>query len=731
MPTVFDEIANSLRFEVSNLLRPAVTDRLRAFGPWIDGIEVTQTIQYYKAGRHLTDPATRGMDNSLVLAAYKPAWVRTYARPGFAVGLAGATARLTIERRNRGFLWAAAATLPAQAPGIIAPTTDYATERSSIFSTLNFIIPAADCWGILRLTVELFDSGGRSWGTSSVTVHATLKQTLRLRAILIGYNGPSTAVMLPGQPPPPNLTLAAPTLADLQTTAARALLAMPVQATGNFAVASTITFNQPLDDARSGAGQCSRNWDTLLRQLATERTNDGNRNDVVYFGLLPAGMPVNVPGCGDNGLGAGRVGDPATLLHEIGHGYGFMHTPCGAAGTTDANYPQYSPYPRASIGEYAMDISNGTIFSPQTTSDYMSYCFPQWMSLYQHQRLVGHTRLDPSWISDNPIWDQYLRFRDYIIPEYIPDPPPDPWKVAQMRPDAVISIIGVVRSSTEVEVTSVARVLAASTLPGRATPMQARLLDANGAELARGVLHELSPQGGCGCDGGERRAGEPPFVFQAMIADVAPGAALVIGAGERVLWERRAPAQPPEVGQVYAEPTTAGTVRLSWQARTWGEPHEAWVQWSNREGKVWHGLATGLTGGEGEVSLTGVPAGEVLLRVLVHDGFHTAVSEPVRIQAPRRPPEAAILSPAEGQLLMAGSAMRLWGAATDSAGAPLPAEACLWLVDGRDAGRGLDLWMQAPPPGEHRVTLIVRNDGDEVRRMASFTTLEGITDHCR
>lgn len=46
----------------------------------IDGVEVSQAIQYYHADRHLTDPADRGADNSLGLVAYKPAWVRVYVR---------------------------------------------------------------------------------------------------------------------------------------------------------------------------------------------------------------------------------------------------------------------------------------------------------------------------------------------------------------------------------------------------------------------------------------------------------------------------------------------------------------------------------------------------------------------------------------------------------------------------------------------------------------------------
>ena len=140
-------------------------------------------------------------------------------------------------------------------------------------------------------------------------------------------------------------------------------------------------------------------------------------------------------------------------------------------------------------------------------------------------------------------------------------------------------------------------------------------------------------------------------------------------------------------------------------------------------GKVWHGLATGLTGYEAELSLAGVPSGEALLRILVHDGFHTTVSEPVRVDVPARPPEAAILTPADGSMLMAGGPMRLWAAATDSAGTPLVEDACLWVLDGREVGRSSDLWIVAPSAGEHSVTLIVRAQGGEVRRTARFGTI--------
>ena len=43
--------------------------------PFIDGMEVTQGIQYYKTDQHLTDPNDRNKDNSVILVANKPAWV--------------------------------------------------------------------------------------------------------------------------------------------------------------------------------------------------------------------------------------------------------------------------------------------------------------------------------------------------------------------------------------------------------------------------------------------------------------------------------------------------------------------------------------------------------------------------------------------------------------------------------------------------------------------------------
>ncbi len=106
------------------------------------------------------------------------------------------------------------------------------------------------------------------------------------------------------------LNLPAPTLADAQTTAALAFRMMPVQQTGSFASTPTLPWTRPLDDARTKPGACTTNWNALLTSLAATRVADGNRADVVSYGLLPTGMPVNVPGCGVGGLGSARWAAP-------------------------------------------------------------------------------------------------------------------------------------------------------------------------------------------------------------------------------------------------------------------------------------------------------------------------------------------------------------------------------------------------------------------------------------
>jgi hypothetical protein len=45
-----------------------------------------------------------------------------------------------------------------------------------------------------------------------------------------------------------------------------------------------------------------------------------------------------------------------------------------------------------------------------------------------------------------------------------------------------------------------------------------------------------------------------------------------------------------------------------------------------------------------------------------------------------------------------------------------------WLVDGREVGRGLEVWTLAPDVGEHRCTLRLEADGERIQRTVVFKT---------
>jgi hypothetical protein len=704
----------------------------RLFRFHVSGVEVTQAIQYHRAAQHLSDPADRAPDNAVTLVANKPAWVRVYVRSGFLAGpIAGVVGTLEVRRRFLGFLYLPVATPPAQPPGTVTAESRpaYATERGTLSSSLNFIIPADVMCGHLKLVVTVTTPGGAT-DTFELLLDVTLRQTLRLRGIMVGYNGPSSTAA-----GAPNLTLAAPTVADLQTTSGWALRTFPVRSTAQYSSGGTITLTVPLSDAPSCAGCCTPNWVTLNSQVAAQVTADGNRTDVLYYGLIATGVPMGpIIGCESSGVSAGGVGNGVTMAHELGHHCGFPHAPCGSVGTPDATYPAYEPYdpantPQASIGEYGLDIANGNIMSPSTFKDMMSYCGPKWISLHNHGKLLNNARLDPVRACvDHPWWRDYVLYDPELIPErWLPDPPPDTWKyLREVDPSPLISIIGVLHSERELEITSVMRVeTRPEPLGGRRSGLTAMLLNDEGQVIARAPVHELRSQAadcGCGGHGGEDEARFPAIV-QALVPNVERGSALVIRSGEDELWTREASRRPPRVREFTARPVK-DAIRLSWEVEAENGEPEIWVQWTaGGERADWRVLATGLTGGKAEVPISLLPPGTCSLRLLAGDGFNTSVSKQVRLRVPERGPDIAILTPMEGETLVAGNPMRLHGAATDPR-ADEKEQQARWLIDRKEAAKGLDAFVTAPPAGSHTLELAVGSGRRLARARVGFVTID-------
>jgi hypothetical protein len=702
-------------------------------GPEIRGVEVTQAIQFYDSAAHLTDAADQQADNSVTLVARKPAWIRVYVRSGrLFSSMTQVTGTLTVRRRLFGWLWGVVYSVSAQPPASVTAyrELDYATERGNLGYTLNFVIPEWLMCGRLRLDVSV---KRKFWFFSlthrrRVTVDATLLQTLRLAGIMVGYDGPESS-----ERNAPNLTLPAPTLADLQATSAWTLLTFPVRSAATYRIAGTITWDLPLTDAPSCSGCCTPNWIALNSAVQAVRVADGNKTDVLYYGLLATGIPMGpIVGCNTGGVSTGSNDAGVTMAHELGHACGRPHSPCGTPG--DPGYPAYEPYdpsgtPTASIGEYGLDISTGLIKPPDLFKDFMSYCGPKWISPYVAGRLTNNAALDPTracvdwpWLSDVVLYDSTL-----MPKKWLPDSPSDPdWLQRDVRPAPVISLTGVQQGPDEVEVSSVLRLEAQTAVPnGRTLDLRAELLDEAGRVVASASVYSLRSLAHCECgDGGDPREDPYPRLIQAFIPSATPGAALRIRRQERELWSRRAPEAEPALTDVSVN-LLGEQIQLTWSLESKGdEEPEAAVQWSADGGRSWQALSARIRGQSTSLDARGLPVGELLVRVLVSDGFFTAASEPIAIKVPERPTHASILSPRSGQTLTHPSSLRLWGIATAASGEAVTDEDARWLIDEREVATGLDTYVSTPPPGDHRATLMIMGGDGSLTLSVDFTVVE-------
>jgi hypothetical protein len=112
---------------------------------------------------------------------------------------------------------------------------------------------------------------------------------------------------------------------------------------------------------------------------------------------------------------------------------------------------------------------------------------------------------------------------------------------------------------------------------------------------------------------------------------------------------------------------------------------------------------------------------------MVHDGFDTASAIAESVFVPHKPPLAAILSPSNDIKVLAGSTLRLWGAATALGTGKLPDDAHQWLLDGQMIATGQDIFIAAPSVGEHRITLRVADNYGSAEKTHRFTVIELLT----
>jgi hypothetical protein len=145
--------------------------------------------------------------------------------------------------------------------------------------------------------------------------------------------------------------------------------------------------------------------DALLRELEAVRLVDGTNDDRCFYGVVPAVPgarqiagrsyrkqspdPFRRTAIGYDAIG-GRDGEsyPEVLTHEIGHGLGLMHAPCGDRARPERVDPGF-PYPDGGIGACGFDVVAGVPKDPRVYKDDMSYCWPKWSSDYDVKKILA------------------------------------------------------------------------------------------------------------------------------------------------------------------------------------------------------------------------------------------------------------------------------------------------------------------------------------------------------
>lgn len=166
---------------------------------------------------------------------------------------------------------------------------------------------------------------------------------------------------------------------------------------------------------------------------------------------------------------------------------------------------------------------------------------------------------------------------------------------------------------------------------------------------------------------------------------------------------------------------------MKWEAQTSNEHEtEAWLQWSQNKEEGWNGLAVGIKQNDSntsQIDISSLPSGKIFVRLLVHDGFFTTISDPISIEIPSKPPSVAILYPKDNSKILAGGGLRLWGSAISSSGNPIEPSFAHWIIDDKEVARGLDVFIKAPEEGEHNCILVVDYDTQVTEKKIRFRTI--------
>lgn len=164
------------------------------------------------------------------------------------------------------------------------------------------------------------------------------------------------------------------------------------------------TLDWPIEVDPMGEG-----WDKLLQAVMDLRANDPNVDeDVYYVGVFEPMDTVDDYCAGGCVLGVAPFpNDPSvfdtdisyrtalvtgyqtdksgsTLAQELAHAMARLHAPCGNPQAIDTSYP----YDNAALGTSGWDVLGKQLMDQSDYFDFMSYCFPAWVSDYTYKAIA-------------------------------------------------------------------------------------------------------------------------------------------------------------------------------------------------------------------------------------------------------------------------------------------------------------------------------------------------------
>jgi hypothetical protein len=682
----------------------------RPFKLKIEGVEITQAIQHYRSSKHLTSAEHQLADNALELCAGKTTVFRVYLRSGQHVSfdygrLDRVRGTLELQRLTAGG-WSTVGTYPSVGGvgGTFTATPGFASHHEERFRNWNSLlirVPGTAIRGNMRAIISLDSVEALSGGKAAESIYFTAprERTLRVLAVLMGYDGPDLNDVALAAPLP------APDFIAVFSELNSALLMWPVGDHPEVRFTTAPAASRPLKKDNA-PGRCPSGWNPILAEVERAKNMDGNRPGWLVHGFLPGALPSqSSAGC----TGSTLVGRTATTFaHEAGHTMGLEHAPFGPVGDINPRYPTYLPYDGTvpnttveghkdyqdgSIGEYGFDVANLTVFSPrpfapERTKDLMAYSPSNWISPYTWTYLAARNEIHSNAVDSlgstaHALWGDH----DGPAPR--------------------LTLFGETREDGRVDVLWVSRLLGwPPPVMGPASDIVCEVLDEKGRSMASAPAWWLGARAGCDCNGSrdplERGSATGPWMVS--MPDPGPATELRIVVGGRVSWKRTRPPEPEVAAlRVQADPRQP-LLRATWRARTAGASQlETALRWRVDGEDLWSVLAIGLRGREAVVHEPPTQADRILVEAVVQDGFHTIHSAAATVRLPPRRGRRAILSPRQGETLSRGSVNLRACDVAPARGRPMGEP--IWKLDGREVARGYFAWLPEVLPGRHRLEL--------------------------